>query len=183
MPFCFWITKKVTGIKKKCDKERIYSYIYSYIPLDSSQYNVLCIISSIHVKSIQNLLASSSEIWYIQLNFKIISFLYYIISTVLLQHTHWNPECTTGFIFIYDCSRKEIKQNRWKITFGSTHVFSILPAAGMIGHPLTWPGNTDWQTMLSLNQLAMFAHCDIIKRVQWYYVTDSNWEESFWQVQ
>ena len=98
--------------QKRCGKERIYSYIYSYIPLDSSQYNVLCIISSIHVKSIQNLLASSSEIWHIQLSFKIISFLYYIISTVLLQHTHWNPECTTGFIFIYDCSKKEIKQNR-----------------------------------------------------------------------
>ena len=54
--------------------------VYSYIPLDSSQYNVLCIISSIHVKCIQNLFASSSEIWiwYIQLSFKVISFLYYI---------------------------------------------------------------------------------------------------------
>ena len=85
MPSCFWITKESYWDQKRCDKERIYSYIYSYIPLDSIQYNALCIISSIHVKSIQNLLVSSSEIWYIQLSFKIISF-----CTILLQLFFYN---------------------------------------------------------------------------------------------
>ena len=139
--------------------------VYSYIPLDSSQYNVLCIISSIRVKCIQNLLASSSEIWiwYIQLSFKVISFLYYITIQPFFYSIHteiltilWGPQ---SYILFQERNKTElVKYHFWLHTYSC-----LLPSYCRYDSFSTW---LPFQYKLSDNvftQLTMFAHCNIIK--------------------